>query len=613
MASSTVHAHRGGASAPNTQNNNQPDVPVSPAPVYIVHTELADQRGKNTGLDLCRAFNNIVPNQVLASQFYNGIWTIWLSSPQARDTVSMKRTIEMDKMQIEIFVTYPTAKHVPNEKVTFKDLPLWVDNRAIIEYLENQPGIIIKSDVVSARHRDYNNKLTPYFSGDRFVFVKGGMKTAIHTTAIIDYNTCRVVHKSQEYACLRCRGVGHMINETNKCPAFVEPLHDIITIRSPAYVLCNYFACDIKVYGKVFRSSEHAYQWRFLTYLGLHDQADEVFSAKTPGEAREIAHRVPRGMHKDWHTIKKHAMKDVLHAKATYCSHFKDTLLDSNGRQLVECTRDLYWSCGLSPNYASNTHPTYFPGRNKLGLILEQVRQELTDEQALMRQIDTDAPSHIDVTYPPQPQDPLISSKPTQPHNNNETASVPTSSTQPANINKTASVPTTSTHPINDTNTASVTNEPIPTPTHQTVPDSILSSSSTPTAPPSDNEQIDESIYTTLGSTDVNTSGCSNDSEDDQMSGVEELSQTSGDEQYDNDHNITSPSTSTHGGKCTVTEKPPPPPQTGALPRSRVRNQNQKQLVITAFVDRAKRKMTPGKESDVTQDNVKNQKFDTKL
>ena len=36
-------------------------------------------------------------------------------------------------------------------------------------------------------------------------------------------------------------------------------------IRSPSYVMCNYYQCNIKV----FLSSEQAYQWRFVKHIGL--------------------------------------------------------------------------------------------------------------------------------------------------------------------------------------------------------------------------------------------------------------------------------------------------------------------------------------------------------
>ena len=62
---------------------------------------------------------------------------------------------------------------VPNEKIVLKDIPVWVPDSDDIQFLNNQQGIIVKSGVITARFRDQNNKLTPYFTGGSFRFCKG--------------------------------------------------------------------------------------------------------------------------------------------------------------------------------------------------------------------------------------------------------------------------------------------------------------------------------------------------------------------------------------------------------------------------------------------------------
>ena len=152
--------------------------------------------------------------------------------------------------------------------------------------------------MITARFRDQTNKLTPYFTGDRFVFVKGKMTKALHHSALINYAKCRIWHKSQEVACRRCRHIEHLSTNLKQCNAYMED-QDIVTIRSPNCVISNYFSTHIKVFDQAFRSSEHAYQWRFLKYIGLDDLAENVLGAKTPADAKAIASRVPMEFHKD--------------------------------------------------------------------------------------------------------------------------------------------------------------------------------------------------------------------------------------------------------------------------------------------------------------------------
>ena len=93
------------------------------------------------------------------------------------------------------------------------------------------------------------------------------------------------------------------LRNTGKCDTYVND-HNIIMIWSPNHVLCNYCMCDGDVYGQHFISSEHAYQWKFTSHTGRHDLADEMLSPSNPEQAKEVSSRVPRHMHKDWHSIK---------------------------------------------------------------------------------------------------------------------------------------------------------------------------------------------------------------------------------------------------------------------------------------------------------------------
>ena len=245
-------------------------------------------------------------------------------------------------------------------------MPLSENDDEILSFLQKQPGIHIRSNVIHARVRDNDNKLTRFFNGDRFIYVKGKFTPALHPIANINNNRCRVWHKSQDNACERCRDTTHRTHDTVKCNGY-DDNRNAITIKSPKFPMCNYFPCTVKVYGKIFSNSEAAYQWRFLTYIGMYDLADEVLNSVSAAEAKAVASRVPRHMHQDWQTINKSVMKEILHAKADCCPAFKSTLLDSTGKRLVEAVRgDIFWSPGLTPIFAATTKPEYYPGRINL-------------------------------------------------------------------------------------------------------------------------------------------------------------------------------------------------------------------------------------------------------
>ena len=197
--------------------------------------------------------------------------------------------------------------------------------------------------------------------------------------------------------------MGHLASDLSKCPAYIED-NDVIAIRSPNCIYNNYYICKITVFYMDFLSSEHAYQWRFAKYVGINELASEILMASLPSDAKQIASRIPRHLHNNWHSIKICIMKQILHAKADCFPRFREELIQSEGKQLVEATRDLYWSSGLFPKDTQTTDASYYPGRNQLGRVLEQVRADLIKEALLTKLMDIDSPADTYiVTYSVSP------------------------------------------------------------------------------------------------------------------------------------------------------------------------------------------------------------------
>ena len=284
----------------------------SAVPLYLKHNDLPNGVGTNIPLELCQMINHHVPNQTLGAQMVRGIWTIWLKSTRAKKFIMEHvKVLTINHVDVDIHDRYPSTKNIPNEKILFKDLPLHVRDSEILEFLHGQPGVSVRSKIISSRIRDSDNKLSPFYSGDRFVYVKGNFSPVLHTSAMVNFNKCRVFHKSQEKACDRCKQSSHTTAETEKCEAFYNDSQNIIAFRSPKNVLCNYYPSPIKMFDKEFPTVEHAYQWRFLKYIGMDDHAQQIMETSSPAEAKEIASSIPRQLHTDWHAIKVCVMRDV--------------------------------------------------------------------------------------------------------------------------------------------------------------------------------------------------------------------------------------------------------------------------------------------------------------
>ena len=178
------------------------------------------------------------------------------------------------------------------KKNVFRDLPMSLSNKDILEYIGTQPGLIAKSGVILGHLRDSAERLTPFFLGERLVYVKRKFTQAIHNIATINNYKCQVWHKTQ---ITLVAGVEKWITpqyKQKKCRAFLCE-EKVITIKSPQFVLCNYFPCRMIIFDNEFSSSEQAYQWRYLKYIGMDELAQEVLEASSAEEAEDIAPRAP--------------------------------------------------------------------------------------------------------------------------------------------------------------------------------------------------------------------------------------------------------------------------------------------------------------------------------
>ena len=57
---------------------------------------------------------------------------------------------------------------------------------------------------------------------------------------------------------------------------------------------------------------------------------------------KHVANEVPYHLLKKWHSIKRDVMREILSAKFEQCPKFKEALLTSEGKRLIEATQDLF-------------------------------------------------------------------------------------------------------------------------------------------------------------------------------------------------------------------------------------------------------------------------------
>jgi ribA/ribD-fused uncharacterized protein len=130
------------------------------------------------------------------------------------------------------------------------------------------------------------------------------------------------------------------------------------------YVFSNFSSFAIEWRGKLYMTSEHAYQAEKFQDEGLKEQ---IRRARSAHQAFKMAEQNKGACRKDWNEIRLKVMKDVLLAKVDQHSYVKKKLIESGDKELIEDSwRDSYWGWGPEKD-----------GANHLGRLWMEVREEL--------------------------------------------------------------------------------------------------------------------------------------------------------------------------------------------------------------------------------------------
>ena len=253
----------------------------------------------------------------------------------------------------------------------------------IRQYLIDHPHITVLSDVCYSTMRN-GTRNTNYRSGDRYVLVESGFSPSLpENTQIGEYNV-RVWHRSQEVFCKRCNTANmHKTGDITECENYRADTGHVVAFKDDWNILSNYFICKVSVFGKIFRSAEHAYQWKKCMDCLKEDLAELIMSAPTPQKAKQIALRIDDRSLATWKKANGQVvvMSQVLMGKAKSNIDFASALLKTEDKLIVEATTDNMWGCGLPPPLAVTVRN--FPGYNLCGRLLMELRTELSTQHAV--------------------------------------------------------------------------------------------------------------------------------------------------------------------------------------------------------------------------------------
>ena len=139
---------------------------------------------------------------------------------------------------------------------------------------------------------------------------------------------------------------------------------DAVYFFSPAFdPLNNYSAHAVEIWGKVFPTAEHAYQWKkFLS--AAPGVAEQIFQARSAEAAGKIASTNKSKILPAWHDEKVAVMEKIFRAKLEQHDDVRDALTRTGTRTIIENSPvDSFWGAGPNGN-----------GQNMIGKLWMKIR-----------------------------------------------------------------------------------------------------------------------------------------------------------------------------------------------------------------------------------------------
>jgi len=117
--------------------------------------------------------------------------------------------------------------------------------------------------------------------------------------------------------------------------------------KGPHDPLSNFFPCQFRHKGMLFRSVEHAYQiQKALFHRGFQHLANRIGACDTAAQAKSIGRQIPSSDR--WNSVKSNVVFDLLQQKWIQIPAFRNDLLavQKKGQTILHPVPDTYWGVG---------------------------------------------------------------------------------------------------------------------------------------------------------------------------------------------------------------------------------------------------------------------------
>jgi ribA/ribD-fused uncharacterized protein len=182
---------------------------------------------------------------------------------------------------------------------------------------------------------------------------------------------------------LKVDGRLYGVSDVNTLPANLNPEQSCIKQNSD--LICffgrytpfsNFYRCDITVEGHKYNCVEQYLQHKKAANMGDDIIAQKVLTLADPA-TQKYEGKKAKGQTQLWTSVAKVTVHKAVFAKFQQHPKLLEYLMATNNKILAEASKDTDWGIGSTLNDPHSLNTGSWQGKNWLGEILVQVRQEL--------------------------------------------------------------------------------------------------------------------------------------------------------------------------------------------------------------------------------------------
>lgn len=141
--------------------------------------------------------------------------------------------------------------------------------------------------------------------------------------------------------------------------------------------LSNWYPSSIAIYGQKFSSSEQAFMWAKANTFMDDEIKAQILQINDPKKLKALGRKIKNFDEAVWASARVDLMTEIVTAKFKQNPDLMSLLLNTGDALLAEANNfDKFWGCGLRASDSAINNPKKWPGKNVLGNILMNIRDD---------------------------------------------------------------------------------------------------------------------------------------------------------------------------------------------------------------------------------------------